>query len=133
MPTKLPASMPKILVAEDEMIVAFDLCETLEEAGFQIDGPHATIASARRAIDREQPVLAILDVSLRDDLSYPLAKDLETLGVTVIFYSGLHSRESIKRHFPEAKVLMKPCPPADVLAAVSERMEPVLQVQPAVA
>ena len=133
MPTILPTSMPKILVAEDEMIVAFDLCETLEEAGFHIDGPHATIASARRAIDREQPVLAILDVSLRDDLSYPLAKDLEAQGVTVMFHSGLHSRDSIKRHFPDAKVLLKPCPPADVLAAVSARMEPVLEVRASIA
>lgn len=115
----MTASASRILIAEDEMIVAFDLCETLEEAGFTINGPHATVASATRAIEHELPDIALLDVSLQDDLSYGLAKQLVAKGVTIIFHSGLHTRDSVTRNFPGAQVLLKPCPPADVLEAVS--------------
>lgn len=115
----MTTSVPRILIAEDEMIVAFDLCETLEEAGFAIDGPHATVASAMRAVERGLPDIALLDVSLQDDLSYGLAKHLVAQGVTVMFHSGLHTRDSVTRNFPGVQVLLKPCPPAEVLEAVA--------------
>lgn len=114
----MPTTSSRILVAEDEMIVAFNLCETLEEGGFEIEGPHATVASAGRAVERSLPDIALLDVSLQDDLSYNLAKQLIAQGVPVVFHSGLHTRESVTRNFPDATVLLKPCPPAEVLEAI---------------
>lgn|SRR6056297_2797670 len=114
----MPTTLSRILVAEDEMIVAFDLCETLEEAGFEIDGPHATVASAERALEGTVPDIALLDVSLQDDLSYNLAKQLVARGVAVVFHSGLHTRDSVRRNFPDVPVLLKPCPPAEVLEAI---------------
>ncbi|BDI61672.1 response regulator [Qipengyuania nanhaisediminis] len=108
----------RILVAEDEMIVAFDLCDTVEEAGYRIEGPHAGISSAMLAFQKEKPDLAILDVSLSDGAVYPLAQKLADEDVPVIFHSGRHSPEEIRKHFPKATTLIKPCPPTDVLRAV---------------
>lgn len=119
----MPTTLSRILVAEDEMIVAFDLCEALEEGGFEIEGPHATVASAGRAIKRSLPDIALLDVSLQDDLSYNLAKQLIAKGVPVVFHSGLHTRASVTRNFPDATVLLKPCPPAKVLEAAVSILE----------
>ncbi len=39
----------RILIAEDEFITAFDLCDTFEEAGYEVEGPHAGICSAMLA------------------------------------------------------------------------------------
>ncbi len=116
-------SPQRILVAEDEMIVAFDLCDTVEEAGYEVEGPHAGISSAMLAFQKEKPDLAILDISLHDGNVFPLARKLEEENVPIIFHSGRHSRSEVEEHFPTATTLEKPCPPADVMQAVSNALE----------
>ncbi|MEM9501222.1 MAG: response regulator [Pseudomonadota bacterium] len=113
----------KILVAEDELIVAFDLCETVAEAGFEVEGPHSGVSSAMLAFEKERPDLAILDIQLNDGVVYPLAQKLAEEGVPLIFHSGRHIREEVEAHFPKAMTLHKPCPPADVLDAVNKVLQ----------
>ena len=110
----------RILVAEDEFIVAFDLCDTVEEAGFEVEGPHRGISSAMLAFQKEKPDLAILDVQLDDGVVFPLAQKLADENVPIIFHSGHHSREEVEAHFPTATTLAKPCPPSAMLKAVNE-------------
>ena len=114
----------RILVAEDELIIAFDLCDTVEEAGFEVEGPHSGISSAMLAFQKEKPDLAILDVELDDGVVFPLAQKLAEENVPIIFHSGRHSREEVERHFPAATTLAKPCPPAQVIEAVNGVLAP---------
>lgn len=109
----------KILVAEDEMIIGFDLCDTCEEAGFTVEGPHPGISSAMLAFQKEKPDLAILDVSLDDGKVFPLAEKLAAENIPIIFHSGNASEAEIRSHFPNATIRSKPCPPHDMIAAVS--------------
>lgn len=109
----------RILVAEDELIIAFDLCDTVAEAGFEVEGPHSGISSAMLAFQKEKPDLAILDIELDDGAVFPLAKKLAEENVPIIFHSGRHSREEVEQHFPTATTLAKPCPPAQVIEAVN--------------
>ena len=113
----------KILVAEDEMIVAFDLCDTMEEAGFAVEGPHAGISSAMLAFQKEKPDLAILDIDLCDGNVFALARVLDEEQVPIIFHSGRYSRKQVAAHFPSARTLQKPCPPTEVIAAVNEVLQ----------
>ncbi|BDW83206.1 hypothetical protein MACH24_26440 [Erythrobacter sp. Dej080120_24] len=113
----------KILVAEDEMIVAFDLCDTIEEAGFEVEGPHAGISSAMLAFQKEKPDLAILDIDLCDGNVFALARVLDEEQVPIIFHSGRYSSKQVKAHFPSARTLQKPCPPSAVIAAVKEALQ----------
>lgn len=113
----------RILVAEDEMIVAFDLCDTVEEAGFAVEGPHAGISSAMLAFQKEKPDLAILDIQLDDGSVFPLAQKLDDEDVPLIFHTGRHSREEIEARFPNATTLEKPCPPTEMLEAVTGVLE----------
>jgi DNA-binding response OmpR family regulator len=115
----------KILIAEDEMIVAFDLCDTVEEAGYEVEGPHAGISSAMLAFQKEKPDIAILDVELADGNIFSFARKLEAENVPVIFHSGSLSRREIEDRFPEAIVRMKPCPPTAMLDAVDLAMSGV--------
>lgn len=108
----------KILIAEDEMIVAYDLCETVEEAGFEVEGPHSGISSAMLAFQKEKPDAAILDVELADGNVFSFARTLKAEDIPVIFHSGSLSKHEIETKFPEAIVRMKPCPPTCMLAAV---------------
>lgn len=112
----------KILIAEDEMIVAFDLCDTVEEAGFEVEGPHSGISSAMLAFQKEKPDVAILDVELADGNIFSFARKLEAENIPVIFHSGSLTKNEIRDRFPTAIVRMKPCPPASMLAAVDKAM-----------
>jgi len=114
----------RILVAEDEMVVAFDLCDTVEEAGFEVEGPHSGISSAMLAFQKEKPALAILDISLDDGMVFPLARKLAAEEVPIIFHSGQYTNDEVRKHFPTAVTLQKPCPPTDMLNAVSRVLQP---------
>ncbi len=116
-------SQARILVAEDELIVGFDLCETVEEAGFEVVGPHRDISSAMLSFQKDKPDLAILDVKLDDGIVYPLAEKLADEDVPIIFHSGQFTRQEVAERFPEATTLMKPCPPNEMLEAVTKVLQ----------
>lgn len=113
----------RILVAEDEMIVAFDLCDTVEEAGFEVQGPHAGISDAMLAFQVEKPDLAILDIELDDGIVFPLAQKLAEEDVPIIFHSGRYSVDEVEARFPNAKTLQKPCPPAEMIQTVQSALQ----------
>ena len=113
----------RILVAEDEPIVAFDLCDTVEEAGYEVEGPYSGISSATQACESDRPDLAILDITLEDGDVFALAERLEADNVPIIFHSGSNAEKDVKARFPGATTLTKPCPPADMLNAVNGALE----------
>ncbi len=115
-------SAPRVFVAEDEMIIAFDLCNTVEEAGYIVEGPHSDLASAALALQKEKPDIAILDVNLADGLSFPLAEQLIAENIPVIFHSGHYTVAEMKDRFPGAQACTKPCPPGKILAAVKHAL-----------
>lgn len=115
-------SQPRVLVAEDEMIVAFDLCDTVEEAGYVVEGPHPDVSSAMLAVQKHKPDLAILDVRLDDGDSFTLAEHLIRDDVPVIFHSGNFTRREMEKRFPQALACEKPCPPASMLATVKQAL-----------
>jgi DNA-binding response OmpR family regulator len=87
--TKSPADeRPLVLVAEDEAIIALELEETLNAAGFDIAGPFATCAAAEDWLRTGHPVAAILDNVLKDGPCDKLAADLKHCGIPVVIYSG---------------------------------------------
>ncbi|WP_296719804.1 response regulator [Erythrobacter sp.] len=112
----------RILVAEDEFITAFDLCDTFEEAGYEVEGPHAGISSALLACQKEKPDLAILDIELVDGLTYELAQKLIDDDVPVILHSERDERDAIAARFPRAVAVAKPCPPAALLDMVGRAL-----------
>ena len=112
-------TQPRILVAEDEHIIAFDLCDTVEEAGFTVEGPHTDNSSAMLACQKDRPDLAILDIELTDGKVYALAQKLMDENIPIIFHSGQHSTADVEKRFPGAKALSKPCPPSEMISTVN--------------
>lgn len=112
----------RILVAEDEFITAFDLCDTFEEAGYEVEGPHAGISSAMLACQKGKPDLAILDIELVDGLTFELAQKLIDEDVPVILHSERDERDAIAARFPRAVAVAKPCPPAALLDMVGRAL-----------
>jgi DNA-binding response OmpR family regulator len=111
-----------VLVAEDELIIGVDLCDTVEEAGFEVDGPFDTASSALDALERRTPDLAILDVRLDDGEVYSLADRLMAANVPVIFHSGQISPGEVNDRYPRAHALAKPCPPNQIIDTMREAL-----------
>ena len=75
-------SRGKILLLDDEVIVAMALADDLEAEGFEIVGPFSNTDRAIAALDQARPDAALLDVNLgRGRTSYPLASRLGELGI----------------------------------------------------
>ena len=75
----------KILVVEDDFIVAFDMQSMLEEEGARVLGPAASVQEARDIIAIEAPEAAVLDVNLNGEFVFPLAEELHQKGIPFLF------------------------------------------------
>jgi PAS domain S-box-containing protein len=79
----------RVLVVEDESLVAMELCAELTKLGWEIVGPVATIEEAALLIAGDQRLdAAILDVNLAGVLVYPIADQLRARGVPFLFCTG---------------------------------------------
>ncbi|GGD46518.1 response regulator [Erythrobacter arachoides] len=109
---------PRVLVVEDEFIIALDLSETVRDLGYRVEGPYANKGHAFIAIDQEMPDVAILDVMTADGEVFPLADALTEAGVPIIFHSGHITSCEIAQRYPSAQAASKPCPPDRLIAMI---------------
>lgn len=82
---------PKILVVEDEFLVAAFLARALRMHGYEVVGPHATVAAALEAIADPDTILqgAVLDLALRaGETSIPIAAALAEREIPFTFLTG---------------------------------------------
>jgi CheY-like chemotaxis protein len=79
----------RILVVEDEYIIAADLAQSLEDLGASVLGPAGTVADALALVAGE-PALdaAVLDINLGSEKVFPVADALQARGVPFVFASG---------------------------------------------
>lgn len=115
-----PQERPRVLVVEDEFIIALDLSETVKDLGYELDGPYADRTNALEALEDDLPDCAILDVFTADGDVYPLADRLSEAGVPIIFHSGHVPPDELKGRYPEAQACAKPCPPDRLIDALQE-------------
>lgn len=117
--SEMPLQGAKILVAEDDAILAFDISIMLQKAGASILGPTVTL-NHTMTIAADTPMsAALLDVSLRGEEVFPAARVLTERGVGVVFYTGYAEVDKLKREWPNAEVLTKPAPPRRLVDAVA--------------
>ena len=116
-----PHDRPKVLVVEDEFIIALDLSETVQDLGYQLEGPFEGNEDAIEAIEDDGlPDAAILDVFTADGEIYPLADRLVEAGVPIVFHSGHVTPAEVKARYPDAQACAKPCPPDRLIDALQE-------------
>ena len=119
-----PLQGTRILVAEDDAILAFDLGITLQKAGAKILGPTLTLTHTLSMAQTTTMCAAVLDVSLRDEEVFPAALELKGRGVGIVFYTGYGAVEQLRRDSPDAQVLTKPTPARLLVEAVRRVMRP---------
>jgi CheY-like chemotaxis protein len=101
-----PLAGLRVLVAEDETLIAIMLEDMLESEGCVLAASVTDLAGGM-AVDPASADVALLDVHLGGDDSYPLADRLLAAGVPVVFTSG-SARETMPARFQACAVLEKP-------------------------
>jgi DNA-binding response OmpR family regulator len=77
-----------VLVVEDTWPVAKALKGALEQLGMHVIGPTATTADARRLVASHAPIVALVDVNLKQEMAGDLIDELYERGIRVIIVSG---------------------------------------------
>lgn len=109
----------RLLIVEDDAIIALDLSETLTEAGFTVLGPAPDVASAVHILRTDQPDIACLDYNLGMETSAPVARRLHEAGVRFVYLTGQPALVRSDPDAPQARILRKPARPEEIIAALS--------------
>ncbi len=78
----------KLLIVEDEFLLAFEMKAILCGANYEIVGPAATIAKALELLAREKPDAAFLDCNLNGEHATPVALALKAEGIPFAVVTG---------------------------------------------
>ncbi len=97
----------RILVVEDEAMIAFFIEDCLQKLGHTIIGPAARVSTALVLARTEAIDLALLDVNIAGEEVYPVADELKARGVPFVFLSGYGLR-GLKGAWADSPFLVKP-------------------------
>ena len=86
---KRERAIHRILVVEDEPLVAFDNEHIIKDAGYEVAGTVDTVEDARRIMEEDEEVdLILLDIGLTDGSGIEIARVAGEKGVNVLFVTG---------------------------------------------
>jgi CheY-like chemotaxis protein len=107
----------RILIVEDEMLVAMSFEDMLIELGYEVVGIASRLDSALAMAREVDFDVAMLDVNLAGDRSFPVADLLIARGIPFLFATG-YGPEGIDEAYRGRLVLQKPFLADDLAAAV---------------
>jgi PAS domain S-box-containing protein len=107
----------RILIVEDEPLVAMELESNLTAAGCEVIGPAGTLEQAKSLVAQREFDAALVDVNLAGHAVDEIAAALTQKNCPFAFVTG-YGREALPRGFRDAVLLGKPFGRAQVLAAV---------------
>lgn len=113
----------KVLIVEDQYLIAADLSRALTKLGGTIVGPVASTEAAQARMAESSIDFAFLDINLDEDTVFPLADDLERRGIPFVFATG-HDASIVPERFKSKPRLEKPFT-AQALLEVIRRLKPV--------
>jgi two-component sensor histidine kinase/DNA-binding response OmpR family regulator len=104
---RIDANAWRVLVVEDEALVAMMIQDYLTECGYSVIGPISRASEALLAAKERDFDAAILDINLGDGMAYPVADILLARGVPFVFVTG-YEADTIEERFSQVPVLQKP-------------------------
>jgi CheY-like chemotaxis protein len=112
----------RILLVEDEAMIALDLEFALQAAGYHVVGPVAGLAQAVALLRTEAIDAALLDVNLNGELSFPLAELLAERKIPFVFLTG-YAEVVVPKPLRRRPVCRKPCAPHHPLGVLETTVQ----------
>lgn len=96
----------RVLVVEDEFLIAAVLCDMLEDNAAVVVGPATTVAEAIRLLQEHPVDAALLDMNLNGQWSDPVAEELQRRRIPFVFTTGYGVNERTEKF--GARAVTKP-------------------------
>lgn len=110
----------RVLVVEDEVLVAEDILEELRAAGGTVIGPASDLSGALDLLwDEDPPDAAVLDLKLHDEWVYLVADALLAGEVPFLFATG-HADGGLPPRFRHVPVCRKPLRSGEIAALLPQ-------------
>ena len=108
----------RVLVVEDEMLIALDLADIVETGGGTVLGPAASVREAMRLLQNDAPDAAILDVNLADGEVTPVRDALLAKAVPLLIYPAGGPPTEILLENPDIAIIRKPARAAQIVSSL---------------
>jgi CheY-like chemotaxis protein len=119
--TAADAPARRVMIVEDEMLIALMLQDMLEDAGLVVEGVANSLPSGLDLAKRSGAELAILDVNLNGEEAYPIADVLRGRGIPFIFSTG-YGPGNLREDYQAAPQLIKPYQQELLSAAIASAL-----------
>jgi CheY-like chemotaxis protein len=116
--TQPTVQKPRVLIVEDNPIIALSLGETLKDYGCDVVGPEVTLVAALKILECAEIDIALVDFILEDGSADRLLDDLNKRGIPFALCTGA----DLAALYPHTPLLSKPFVAKDVMAVVNTLM-----------
>ena len=113
----------RILIVEDEVLIAFDTQETLCDAGCEGVGPATSVDQALMLLETVPLDGAVMDINLGQEQIWPVADALAARKVPFVLLTGMASDCKIPDAHRDAPLIGKPVLPDKLLAALKMELK----------
>ena len=117
-------AMYRVLIVEDEYLVASYISMILEDLGYELVGPVPTIPEAMAAIANEKLDAVLLDANLGGVSSGPIAAELSARGLPFVVVTGYGDLELSSAALQSAPRVKKPFTPTDLGPTLAKALAP---------
>jgi DNA-binding NarL/FixJ family response regulator len=108
----------RVLVVEDNFLLALELADRLRQLGAQVLGPYSKLERAQEAAQTESPTHGLLDINLRGVTSFSLAENLLQSGVRLVFVTGYSVIPDCPAHLEKVPRVSKPVDSIELIRAL---------------
>ncbi len=109
----------RVLVVEDEVLIALEIADELTNAGCTVLGPARRLEAAMAFAHGEELDAALLDVNLAGHFVWPVAEALASRNIPFLFLTGFGPELEFPPAFAAARRLEKPVMPGAVAKALT--------------
>ncbi|MEP4197582.1 MAG: hypothetical protein ABJL99_18315 [Aliishimia sp.] len=115
----------KVLLVEDEVLVAMDIEYALMDAGAQVIGPATSLKSTLDLVSNGAEIDgAVLDINLNGENVFPAAAILHQRKVPFLFHTGHGLSLDLGTMFPGARLCTKPMKVCRLISELADLMSP---------
>lgn len=107
----------RVLIVEDEFLVAMMLEECLESLGYEVVGTMPSLEAGLAALETQHFDVAMLDMNLSGQSSEPIAQALEGKGTPFLFVTG-YGKAGVPAQYQTRQIVQKPFRLADLQKAL---------------
>lgn len=112
----------RVLVVEDNFVLAESMRWALEGFGCEVIGPASTSERALELLEETGATAAILDIDLKGKSSAPVAEHLVSLGLPFLFLTGYESADLLPPSLHGCRCLNKPVDPEVLATALADEI-----------